>query len=129
MIRLSPTVLSKSWRRAWSLLAAATIIPGGWTTQTIVPLTAHAAYEATIQQLWDQLTPVFDDIAATAPQRDAAGTTDTSSVEQLRAAGFTRLRVPRQYGGHGLSLPQAYEFFVALAAADSNFAQALRAHW
>ncbi|MDN6637720.1 MAG: acyl-CoA dehydrogenase family protein [Yaniella sp.] len=98
-------------------------------TQTFVPLTAQAADEDTVQQLWDQLTPVFDDIAATAPQRDAAGTTDTSPVEELRAAGFTRLRVPRQYGGHGLSLPQAYEFFVALAAADSNFAQALRAHW
>src|SRR5699024_2225065 len=36
---------------------------------------------------------------------------------------------PTQYGGYGLSLPQAYTFFVALAAADSNLAQALRAHW
>src|SRR5699024_11798725 len=96
-------------------------------TQTCIPLTAQPADEDTIQQLCDQLTPVFDDIAATAPQLDAAGTTDTSPVEELRAAGFTRLRVPRQYGGLGLSLPQAYEFFVALAAADSNFAQALRA--
>src|SRR5699024_10860899 len=41
----------------------------------------------------------------------------------------TRLRIPQAHGGYGLSLPQAYEFFVALAAADSNLDQALRAHW
>lgn len=98
-------------------------------TQTVVPPTVHVADEDTINQLWDHLTPVFDEIAATAPARDAAGTIDTSPVEQLKAAGFTRLRVPPEYGGFGLSLPQAYEFFVALAVADSNLAQALRAHW
>src|SRR5699024_10142410 len=37
--------------------------------------------------------------------------------------------IPQAHGGYGLSLPQAYEFFVAWAAADSNLAQALRAHW
>lgn len=65
----------------------------------------------------------------TAPSRDAAGDLDTSPIEQLVAAGFTRLRIPESFGGFGLSLPQAYEFFVALAASDSNIAQALRAHW
>ncbi len=98
-------------------------------TQTIAPLTEQVADEDTIKQLWEQLTPVFDDIVSTAPAREAAGGIDTSPVEQLVAAGFTRLRVPKNFGGFGLSLPQAYEFFIALAAADSNLAQALRAHW
>lgn len=98
-------------------------------TQTFAQTTDHLADEAVIAQLWDQLTPVFDDILASAPARDAAGGIDPAPVEQLRQAGFTRLRIPTEYGGYGLSLPQAYEFFVALAAADSNLAQALRAHW
>lgn len=98
-------------------------------TQTVIPSTLQSADDATLAHLWDRLTPVFDDISASAAVRDAAGGIDTTPVEQLRAAGFTRLRVPTTYGGFGLSLPQAYEFFVALAAADSNLAQALRAHW
>ncbi|WP_022870516.1 acyl-CoA dehydrogenase family protein [Yaniella halotolerans] len=83
----------------------------------------------TILSLWEQLTPVFDDILATAPARDAATDIDTAAVQQLVNAGFTRLRIPKQFGGYGLSLPEAYEFFIALATADSNLAQALRAHW
>lgn len=97
-------------------------------TQTFTPI-VHDADQDTIAQLWDELQPVFDEIATTAPQRDAVGGIEKAPVEQLRDAGFTRLRVPVEYGGYGLSLPQAYEFFVALAAADSNLAQALRAHW
>lgn len=97
-------------------------------TQTFVPV-LDTTDNDTLAQLWQQLEPVFDQIAATAPARDAAGGIDKRPIEQLREAGFTRLRVPAQYGGYGLSLPLAYEFFVALAAADSNLAQALRAHW
>lgn len=95
-------------------------------TQTFVPTLDT---DDTLTQLWEQLQPVFDQIAATAPARDAAGGIDNHPIEQLRHAGFTKLRVPIQHGGYGLSLPQAYEFFLALAAADSNLAQALRAHW
>lgn len=101
-------------------------------TQT---LTQHAttsdstATSATIAKLWEALTPVFDQIAASAATRDAEGGLHHEPITALRAAGFTRLRVPAAYGGHGLALPQAYEFFLALAAADSNVAQALRAHW
>ncbi|GAA2032135.1 acyl-CoA dehydrogenase family protein [Yaniella flava] len=97
-------------------------------TQTVATPVVNST-DATIAELWEQLDPVFDDILASAPTRDAAGGIDTAPVEKLRAAGFTRLRVPQAYGGYGLSLPQAYTFFVALAAADSNLAQALRAHW
>lgn len=91
-------------------------------TQTIEPV-AH------IDTLWEKLTPVFNEIAASAPARESAGGIDPKPIHQLRDAGFTRLRIPEAYGGFGLSLPQAYEFFIALAAADSNLAQALRAHW
>lgn len=98
-------------------------------TQTIISSVQSAADDVVVTQLWETLAPVFAEIAATAPDRDAAGGIDTTPIQALRAAGFTRIRVPVEYGGYGLSLPQAYEFFVALAAADSNLAQALRAHW
>src|SRR5690625_910793 len=97
-------------------------IIGVCMTQTIEPV-AH------IDTLWEKLTPVFNEIAASAPARESAGGIDPKPIHQLRDAGFTRLRIPEAYGGFGLSLPQAYEFFIALAAADSNLAQALRAHW
>ena len=97
-------------------------------TQTITQ-TIDTADDAVLAELWDTLTPVFAEITATAPERDATGGIDKTPIEALREAGFTRLRIPVEYGGYGLSLPQAYEFFVALAAADSNLAQALRAHW
>lgn len=98
-------------------------------TQTITQERPTTANDDVVIQLWEALTPVFADIAATAPQRDAAGGLDSRPIHALRDAGFTRLRVPEAYGGYGLSLAQAYEFFIALAAADSNLAQALRAHW
>ena len=97
-------------------------------TQTITA-PVQSADDVVVTQRWETLTPVFAEIAATAPQRDATRGIDQAPIEALREAGFTRLRVPVEYGGDGLSLPQAYEFFVALAAADSNLAQALRAHW
>lgn len=57
-------------------------------TQTFAQTTDHLADEAVIAQLWDQLTPVFDDILASAPARDAAGGIDPAPVEQLRQAGL-----------------------------------------
>ena len=96
-------------------------------TQTVSGI--QQADQPTIENLQAQLQPVFDHIADGAAARDARGGIDPAPIAQLRAAGFTRLRIPTQYGGYGLSLPQAYAFFVDLAAADSNLAQALRAHW
>ncbi|WBL19260.1 acyl-CoA dehydrogenase family protein [Citricoccus sp. NR2] len=76
-----------------------------------------------------KLAPVFDQIAATAVSREAAGELDRDAVHALRDAGYTTLRVPEEYGGAGLSFEEASWFLVALGRADSNLAQALRAHW
>src|SRR5699024_9305194 len=51
------------------------------------------------------------------------------AINQLRDAGYTRLRVPQTSGGFGLTFPEASWFLVALGQAASNLTQALRAHW
>ncbi|MGO1183410.1 MAG: acyl-CoA dehydrogenase family protein [Micrococcaceae bacterium] len=85
--------------------------------------------EDTVDTARARLAPVLDQIAATAVSREAAGELDRDAVHALRDAGYTRLRVPCEYGGAGLSFEQASWFLVALGRADSNLAQALRAHW
>jgi alkylation response protein AidB-like acyl-CoA dehydrogenase len=85
--------------------------------------------EGHLRQLRERLAPVFADIAASAARREAGRRIDRSAVHALRDAGFTALRVPEEYGGAGLGFAEAAGFLVDLAAADSNLAQALRAHY
>ncbi|WP_271528129.1 acyl-CoA dehydrogenase family protein [Bradyrhizobium sp. CCBAU 45389] len=47
----------------------------------------------------------------------------------LKEVGFGALRVPVEFGGLGASLRQTFDLLIALAAADSNLPQALRAHF
>lgn len=75
-----------------------------------------------------QLAPVFTQIADGAAQREANRLIDHHSVEALRNAGYTRLRVPEEFGGLGLSFAETAPFIVGLGEADSNLAQTLRAH-
>nr|WP_245471672.1 acyl-CoA dehydrogenase family protein [Bradyrhizobium nanningense] len=47
----------------------------------------------------------------------------------LKEDGLGALRVPVEFGGLGASLRQTFDLLIALAAADSNLPQALRAHF
>lgn len=51
-----------------------------------------------------------------------------AQVAALAAAGFGRLRLPRQAGGEGLNWPEFAEVLIELSAADSNIAQIFRGH-
>ncbi|WP_433294052.1 hypothetical protein ACQP2F_32120 [Actinoplanes sp. CA-030573] len=73
-------------------------------------------------------TPVFDKIAEGALTREAERVLPYAEVEQLREAGFTRLRVPVEHGGFGATLPELVEQLIALGRADSNLPQLLRGH-
>ncbi|MHA2787532.1 acyl-CoA dehydrogenase family protein [Corynebacterium sp. S7] len=84
---------------------------------------------STVQNVIEQLTPVFEEIASSAAERETERNFSRELVVKLKAGGFTRLRVPTEYGGLGLSLPEAFEVLVELAAADSNLAQGLRPHF
>ena len=83
----------------------------------------------TPQTIIDNLAPVLAEIAATAAQREQDREFSRDLAKQLSAGGFTKLRIPVEFGGLGFSLPEAFEVLVAVAAADSNIAQGLRPHF
>ena len=81
------------------------------------------------QQLREHFAPVFEAIAAGAKQREQDHELAFDAFEKLRASGFTRVRLAREYGGIGASLPQLAELLVDLGQADSNLPQALHGHF
>lgn len=82
-----------------------------------------------LSQLKSRFAPLFEQIAAGAAERDRTGELPYQQVADLAAAGFGAVRVPESHGGAGATLSELFELFVDLAAADSNIAQALRAHF
>lgn len=82
-----------------------------------------------ITELKARFAPLFEQIAQGASERDRTGELPYQAVADLAAAGFGAVRIPATHGGAGASLPELFELFVDLAAADSNVAQALRAHF
>lgn len=81
------------------------------------------------QTVIEHLKPVLATIAETAAQREIDREFSRDLVAQLSAGGFTKLRVPKEFGGLGFSLVDAFDVLVELAAADSNLAQGLRPHF
>lgn len=72
--------------------------------------------------------PLFAKIAARAVARDLEHALPHDEIRWLREAGFSRLRLPRDKGGLGASLPELFALLIELGAADSNVVNALRAH-
>lgn len=95
-------------------------IGAAWTPSQEVP---------EIEEILENLRPVFEEIAATAAAREADRNFDRRLVDKLKRAGFTRLRAPVEYGGYGLNLEDTFRAYVELAAADSNLVQGLRPHF
>lgn len=84
-----------------------------------------ADYEAVA----DKFRPIFKKIAEGAVQRELHRTLPFAEIKWLKEAGFGAVRVPKIYGGDGLSLPQLARLLIELAEADSNIPQALRGHF
>ncbi|KAA0976057.1 acyl-CoA dehydrogenase [Paeniglutamicibacter gangotriensis] len=72
--------------------------------------------------------PLFARIAAGAIERELDRRLPFEEIRGLLAAGFGRLRVPREHGGFGASHQQFFSLLADLGAADSNIVQALRGH-
>jgi len=72
---------------------------------------------------------IFTRIEDTALAREQQRELAFDAVNWLREAGFGALRVPREQGGGGASLPQLFELLIELAEADSNLPHILRAHF
>ncbi|MCY1157276.1 MAG: acyl-CoA dehydrogenase [Citricoccus sp.] len=90
---------------------------------------ATAGAPPTDVQLSEHFAPVFRIIAEGAHQREQDHELAFAAIEHLRGSGFTRVRLAREFGGIGASLPQLAGLLVDLAAADSNLPQALHGHF
>ncbi|MFT4087374.1 MAG: acyl-CoA dehydrogenase family protein [Gordonia sp. (in: high G+C Gram-positive bacteria)] len=80
-------------------------------------------------QLTERFAPVYTEIAAGARDREADRALPEREVELLRQSGFTRIRVPEEFGGLGATVPQFIQQLIALGEADSNLPQLLRGHF
>lgn len=81
-----------------------------------------------LEAVRSRLGPVLTKIAEGALARELDGELPADQVEWLKAAGVGALRVPVEFGGAGLSLPEVAQVWIDVAAADNNLAQALRGH-
>ncbi|CAN7653490.1 acyl-CoA dehydrogenase family protein [Pararhizobium sp. LjRoot238] len=73
--------------------------------------------------------PVFQRIAEGAIQREIDRDLPHAAIAWLKESGFGALRIPREEGGHGATLPELFNLMIELSEADSNITQALRGHF
>ena len=64
--------------------------------------------------------PIFTRIAQGAAEREQQRILPDEPIRWLKEAGFGTLRIPREKGGWGASLPQLSALLIELAQADSN---------
>lgn len=79
-------------------------------------------------ELHKHFAPLFEQIAAGAVERENKRELAFDEVRKLLQAGFGALRVPKEYGGSGVTIRQQFDLLIALASADSNLSQAFRPH-
>jgi alkylation response protein AidB-like acyl-CoA dehydrogenase len=99
--------------------AVMTQIDKGWGAP------ASARYE----QLAAPFRAIFADIRATAVGNEQARVLPWEPLKRLRAAGFARLRLPVEWGGQGVTLPELFNLLIELSTADTSVTNALRVHF
>jgi alkylation response protein AidB-like acyl-CoA dehydrogenase/SAM-dependent methyltransferase len=67
-------------------------------------------------------------LAEGAVKRDLSHELPREQVRALMDAGFSLLRIPKAFGGDGLTIPEWGEVLIEVAAADPNVVQILRSH-
>jgi alkylation response protein AidB-like acyl-CoA dehydrogenase len=97
-------------------------------TSALHATNADAAQLFSDDPLTRRFAPVFARIAEGAVEREQKRELAYAPVEWLRAAGYTRLRVPQEYGGEGVSFTDFLALVTRLGEADSNLPQILRVH-
>jgi alkylation response protein AidB-like acyl-CoA dehydrogenase len=87
--------------------------------------TASASLDAAIAEF----RRIFATFAVRAGEIDHGRVHPFEQIRELADAGFGKLRVPPQYGGYGVGLPQLFELLAEAGQADSNIPQILRGHF
>ena len=80
------------------------------------------------EELAKPFRPVIERIRAGAVERDLTHRLPHEEIRWLRETGFTRLRLPVEYGGSGATLTELFALLTELGAPDTNVDNALRAH-
>lgn len=81
------------------------------------------------KSLVDEFLPLFQEIGAGAAARSEKRELPFGPINELKAAGFGALRVPVEYGGRGLDLPELFGLLIELASYDPQVAHSLRSHF
>lgn len=84
---------------------------------------------APLEVLLERSAGLLREIADGAAERERTRTLPFAEIRQIADARLLTLRVPREHGGPGATVRELFEFVIALAAADSNIAQALRSSY
>lgn len=84
---------------------------------------------ADYEHVASRFRPIFERIAEGVVARERTRTLPYEQISWLKQAGFGAVRVPVEYGGDGLSLPQLVQLLIELGEADSALPQALRGHF
>ena len=84
---------------------------------------------ARYEELASHFRPIFRRIRESAVEREQAHRLPRAEIAELKAAGFTTLRLPQDEGGFGATLPELFNLLIELGEADSNVVNALRAHF
>ncbi|RQP12971.1 MAG: hypothetical protein EAS51_01335 [Microbacteriaceae bacterium] len=82
-----------------------------------------------MSRLVERFAPVFDEVGADAVARERERRLPFAEVERLREAGFTRVSLPREFGGDGADQRELFELLAELARRDPNLAQLFRSHF
>ncbi|QOZ67351.1 acyl-CoA dehydrogenase family protein [Bradyrhizobium arachidis] len=73
--------------------------------------------------------PLFKSIREGAVSRDVERRLPYDEIKALRDAGFTSVRVSRDFGGAAANLPELFNLLIELSEADSNVTNSVRAHF
>lgn len=87
-----------------------------------------AGPSADYEELAERFRPLFAQIRQGAIQREINRELPFEQIQWLKDSGFTALRVPTEFGGSGVSLPELFNLLIELGEADSNLVQAIRGH-
>ena len=77
----------------------------------------------------DAFNTLLDEIRSGAKDRDLNDENPFEQVIALKQAGFGTLRLPAEFGGPGLSVPQLFSAIIDVASADPIVAHIFRTHF
>lgn len=98
------------------------------TKQILLPdEQAQLGYNST-RDLISAFRPVIDQISETADQRERDHVLPYDIYRDLRERGFGKLRLPHEYGGANITIPQLVALLIAIGEADANVVQSWRTH-